>query len=80
MIKTSLDLSKGFAVTQVNDLAKWHDSLFKGMAENLDAHLPSEKEAAISLLYDFGLHEGQTFKPVKSAQNAAPGYSDIPCL
>jgi len=80
MLKIRINLAKGSVITQVNDLAKWHDSLFKGMMDNPNVRLPSDKEAAISLLYEYGLREGQGFTPIVPSKNAAPEYGDTPHL
>lgn len=80
MLKIRIDLSKGSLVTQINDLSKWHDSLFKGMIANPDTRLPTEREAAISLLYEYGLKEGQGIKPLSPSQNGGAEYSDTPHL
>jgi hypothetical protein len=58
MIKERLDPKKGRLVDQVEALADWHTSLFKGLNDNPATTLPTEKDAARKLLYDYGLKEG----------------------
>lgn len=80
MLKIRIDPNKGSIVTQINDLAKWHDSLFKGLVEHPETRLPTEREAAIKLLYEYGLKEGQGIKPLTPSQNGGPQFSDTPHL
>ena len=58
LIKFKLDLKLGSAATQVERVAAWHDSLFAQMRNDPDLPFPSQKKAALGLLYTYGLKEG----------------------
>lgn len=79
-IKIKLDLKNGSYASQVGNLAKSHDALFKGLEAHPDTKLPSEKEAARKLLYEYGLKEGQGMEPAPVSKRAYPNASDTPHL
>ena len=58
LIKFKLDLKLGSAVSQVERITAWHDSLFAQMRNNPDLPFPAQKKAALGLLYTYGLKQG----------------------
>jgi integrase len=77
--KIRLEPSQGSLASQVSSLAKSHDALFKGLEEHPEAKLPTERDAARKLLYNYGLKEGQGIKPIPRSQ-LPKGVSDTPHL
>lgn len=78
LIKFKLNLKLGSAVTQVERISAWHDSLFAQMRNDPDLPFPTQKKAALGLLYTYGLKEGSGNS--KFTGPDADKYGDTPHL
>ena len=80
MIKIKLYVKDGPFARQALQLCAYHDQLFLGMMNNANMVLPADKNAALGILHQYGLKQGDGLIRLTALQNGGAEFGDQPHL
>jgi integrase len=80
LIKIKLDVKQGSPASQAQRLGAYHDTLIASMRGNQDIVLPANKDAALGLLYHYGLRQGDAKIKLTALKNGGSEFGDQPHL
>jgi len=80
ILKIKLDPREGSPASQAERLGAYHDTLIASMRANGAITLPADKNAALGLLYHYGLRQGDGKVTLTALNNAGSKYTDQPHL
>ena len=80
LLKFKLDPTNGMPAKQVANLARTHDMLFKAYRNNPELVLPEKKLAALLILQEYGLSQGDGNLKATFISGDSRGFNDTPHL
>ena len=80
ILKIKLDPKEGSPASQAERLGAYHDTLITSMRSNGAITLPADKNAALGLLYHYGLKQGDGKVTLTTLNNGGSEYTDQPHL
>jgi integrase len=80
LLRIKLDARQGSPASQAERLGAYHDTLIASMRSDDSINLPAEKNAALGLLYHYGLRQGDGQIRLTALNNAGSNINDQPHL